>query len=234
MSERCRSRTYTSELWVESSTDRSIMSRRLAIIGLSLILLLAATGTSGASSSSSGSQDTTVLDWNRHAVEALINAPAAPVPGAGQSPPVSMLQLAMVQGAVYDAVNMIHRGYESVPRRSAQGTEMGIEASGGRHRSPPCPRRSRDRTGAPACSCGDHKTRRSLRRHFGRNRQRRGQDGGDRRWSGGSRSHARGANRGRPLRAVLLRRRRRCRGVASRPAGSMIHSPGSPTSSRFS
>ncbi|MDF2728924.1 MAG: phosphatase family protein [Acidimicrobiia bacterium] len=88
------------------------MSRRLVIIGLALILLLAATGTSGASSSSSGSQDTTVLDWNRHAVEALINAPAAPVPGAGQSPPVAMLQLAMVQGAVYDAVNMIHRGYE--------------------------------------------------------------------------------------------------------------------------
>ncbi|HEX2405371.1 MAG TPA: hypothetical protein VHM29_11775, partial [Acidimicrobiia bacterium] len=88
------------------------MFRRLLIIGLSLILLLAATGTSVASSSSSASQDTTVLDWNRHAVEALINMPTAPVPGAGQTPPVSLLHLAMVQGAVYDAVNMIHRGYE--------------------------------------------------------------------------------------------------------------------------
>lgn len=88
------------------------MSRRLVVIGLSLILLLAATGASGASSSSSGSRDTTVLDWNRHAVEALMNASTAPVPGAGQSPPVSMLQMAMVQGAVYDAVNMIHRGFE--------------------------------------------------------------------------------------------------------------------------
>jgi hypothetical protein len=95
-------------------TDREdhLMYRRLLVIGLSLILLLAATGTSGASSSSSASEDTTVLDWNRHAVEALINMPTAPVPGAGQTPPVSLLHLAMVQGAVYDAVNMIHRGYE--------------------------------------------------------------------------------------------------------------------------
>ena len=51
-----------------------------------------------------------VRDWNLHAVNALINAPTAPIPGAGQSPPVSALHLAMVQGAVYDAVNSIDGG----------------------------------------------------------------------------------------------------------------------------
>ena len=80
------------------------MARRLHVIGLSLVLLLAATGTAGATSKASKPQDTTVLDWNRYAVEAIVTAP--------QTPPVSLLHLAMVQGAVFDAVNMIHRGYE--------------------------------------------------------------------------------------------------------------------------
>jgi hypothetical protein len=113
------------------------MSRRLVIIGLSLTLLLAATGISGASSSSSGAQDTTVLDWNRHAVEALINMPTAAVPGAGQSPPVSLLHLAMVQGAVFDAVNMIHRGYESylddLPRAPRWASKPAAVATAAHH-----------------------------------------------------------------------------------------------------
>ena len=53
-----------------------------------------------------------VLDWNRYAVEALVNVPNGP-PNAGQSPPVSIIHLAMVQGAVYDAVNMIDAGHEA-------------------------------------------------------------------------------------------------------------------------
>ena len=49
-----------------------------------------------------------VIDWNQHAIDALV----APSPGAGQVPPVSVLHLAMVHGAVYDAVNAIDRGYQ--------------------------------------------------------------------------------------------------------------------------
>ena len=59
-----------------------------------------------------GPPDSAVLDWNLHAIDALINSPTALTPGAGQTPPVSILHLAMVQGAVYDAVNMIDGGYE--------------------------------------------------------------------------------------------------------------------------
>jgi hypothetical protein len=56
-----------------------------------------------------------VLDWNLYAVNALANplAPTPPTtPGAAQTPPVASLHLAMVQGAVYDAVNAIDGGYQ--------------------------------------------------------------------------------------------------------------------------
>lgn len=53
-----------------------------------------------------------VLDWNRHASDALINSPSAPVPGAGYTPPVAGVHMAIVQGAVYDAVNSIDGGHE--------------------------------------------------------------------------------------------------------------------------
>ena len=47
----------------------------------------------------------TVTDWNTHATNALIVT-------AGQGPTVSAVHLAMVQGAVYDAVNAIDGRYE--------------------------------------------------------------------------------------------------------------------------
>ena len=46
-----------------------------------------------------------VTQWNLNASNALINT-------AGQAPPVSVLHLAMVHGAVYDAVNAIDGGYQ--------------------------------------------------------------------------------------------------------------------------
>ena len=46
-----------------------------------------------------------VLEWNEHATDALIGI-------ARQTPPVSVLHLAMVHGAVYDAVNAIDGGYQ--------------------------------------------------------------------------------------------------------------------------
>jgi PAP2 superfamily len=57
-----------------------------------------------------------VTDWNGYASTAI-------VVNAGQPPPVSVLSFAMVQGAVYDAVNAIDRGHrpylvEPAARRS--------------------------------------------------------------------------------------------------------------------
>ena len=59
-----------------------------------------------------GPPEDAVLDWNLYAIQALINGPVATPPGVGQPPPVSVLHLAMVQGAVYDAVNAIDGGHE--------------------------------------------------------------------------------------------------------------------------
>ncbi len=67
-------------------------------------LSLAAAAFIALSGSASASADT-VTDWNTNAVNALVGT-------AGQSPTVSSVHLAMVHGAVYDAVNSIDERYE--------------------------------------------------------------------------------------------------------------------------
>ena len=52
----------------------------------------------------------TVTDWNETASTAIVGT-------AGQPPPVSVLSFAMVQGAVYDAVNAIDRGHRAYLHR---------------------------------------------------------------------------------------------------------------------
>src|SRR5262245_16650797 len=53
-----------------------------------------------------------VRTWDAHALAAIFNATNAPVPGAGQPPPVGTLHMAMTQIAVYDAVNSIAGGHQ--------------------------------------------------------------------------------------------------------------------------
>jgi hypothetical protein len=86
-------------------------ARRGALAVLVAVVALVATPIGGARAATPPQSSGTVQEWNLHAVNALINAPSAPIPGAGQTPPVSALHLAMVQGAVYDAVNAIDRGH---------------------------------------------------------------------------------------------------------------------------
>lgn len=53
-----------------------------------------------------------VLVWNENAVNVISQPATAVPPGLGQGPPLSSLHLAMVQGAVYDAVNAIDGGHK--------------------------------------------------------------------------------------------------------------------------
>jgi hypothetical protein len=53
-----------------------------------------------------------VLQWNAKAIAAIGNAPSATPPGLGQAPPGQLIQLAIVQAAVYDAVNAIDRSHK--------------------------------------------------------------------------------------------------------------------------
>ena len=82
-----------------------------------LVIVIAVSATvvvplEGATSAAPLPTSSAVRDWNAHALNALANAVDATVPGAAQAPPVSALHMAMVQGAVYDAVNSIDGGHE--------------------------------------------------------------------------------------------------------------------------
>ncbi len=69
------------------------------LVALAVIALAAPPGVARANA---------VTDWNAIASTAIVAPPAGP----GQPPPVAALSFAMVQGAVYDAVNAIDRGYQ--------------------------------------------------------------------------------------------------------------------------
>lgn len=80
------------------------------------VALLLATALVGASLVATGpvaaDEPGVVIDWNRYANEAIFNLPTAALPGAGHTPPVGGIHLAMVQIAVYDAINAIVGGHE--------------------------------------------------------------------------------------------------------------------------
>ena len=78
---------------------------------LAMVALGAAMLIPGASVSAAEPTDM-VLQWNLNAVNAIGNAPTATTPGLGQVPPIAAINLAMVQGAIYDAVNAIDRTHK--------------------------------------------------------------------------------------------------------------------------
>jgi len=53
-----------------------------------------------------------VLEWNINAIDAIGNGNAADPPGLAQVPPLAPIHLAMVHGAIYDAVNTIVRTHK--------------------------------------------------------------------------------------------------------------------------
>src|SRR5215207_3900479 len=94
--------------------EERTMSRRRAVVVLTVGVgaLLGALGVSGASAAPPGGTDASeVTRWNQVAATTL-----AAVPGPnGGAPPAFQINMGMVQGAVYDAVNAIgpkrHRPY---------------------------------------------------------------------------------------------------------------------------
>jgi hypothetical protein len=84
--------------------------RSIWLVGAA-VTLLAAFGVVGASAAPPGGDATAVIQWNQIAVSTLIGLPGP----AGGAPPSSQINMGMVQGAVYDAVNAItpkhHRPY---------------------------------------------------------------------------------------------------------------------------
>lgn len=91
-------------------------SRMLA--GLALLALVGAIGLVPAASVTAAEPTNMVLVWNANAVAVISQTATPPItdpptpPGLGQGPPLAALHVAMVQGAIYDAVNAIEGGYE--------------------------------------------------------------------------------------------------------------------------
>ncbi len=95
------------------SRHRSRVHRWLA--GITALALVAVAGLVPTASVAAAEQPNPVLDWNINAVNAIGNAPGATPPtppGLGQPPPIAVIHLAMVHGAIYDAVNAIDGGHE--------------------------------------------------------------------------------------------------------------------------
>jgi hypothetical protein len=73
--------------------------------------------------------------WNQRAVVTLTNGTAAGTPGAQFAPPVAFIHLAIVQGAVYDAVNAIKGGHAPYLKglKAATSASKGAAASTAAH-----------------------------------------------------------------------------------------------------
>ena len=108
---------------------------RLALVSVTAGLVLA--GTVPFATAAAAEPATMVLEWNQHALIAVYNQPTASPVGAGQTPPVGALHLAMVQTAVYDAVNAIDRGHEpylrNLPRAPRTASKAAAVATAAHH-----------------------------------------------------------------------------------------------------
>jgi hypothetical protein len=83
--------------------------KRSTRFAAALVAVLAGLGVVGSSAAPPATADATaVLQWNIIAISTLVGIPGPGLPGpAGGAPPASQINMGMVQGAVYDAVNAI-------------------------------------------------------------------------------------------------------------------------------
>jgi len=98
----------------------------LAVVASVVVLATALLG--GAQASPPVVSDS-VRTWDAHALAAIFNAPTAPVPGAGLTPPPGTLHMAMTQLAVYDAVNAIAGGHQAYIKQPKASPDASIDAA---------------------------------------------------------------------------------------------------------
>ena len=114
---------------------RSRARARLVLVSVTAALVVA--GTVPFSLAAAAESATMVLQWNERALVAIHNLPGGAPAGAGQTPPVGALHLAMVQAAVYDAVNAIDRGHEpylrGLPRAPRSASKAAAAATAAHH-----------------------------------------------------------------------------------------------------
>jgi len=114
----------------QPSRVRRWLSAPIAIVVIGATLLIPATSVSAADPTDM------VLEWNVNAINAIGNANAATPPGLAQVPPLAGLHLAMVHGAIYDAVNAIdgtHEPYLDPIHAPPGASEAAAAATAGHH-----------------------------------------------------------------------------------------------------
>ena len=95
---------------MRDSKQRSRARRWL--VALTTLVLIAMSGLIPATSVSAAPEPTNmVLVWNENAVNVIGQPGTNTPPGLGQGPPLAALHVAMVHGAIYDAVNAIDGGH---------------------------------------------------------------------------------------------------------------------------
>lgn len=95
------------------SPNTRVSGLRRAIVGIAAPLLVVASVIAPVGVVAADPEPTNmVLVWNENAVNVISGATTATPPGLGNAPPLSALHLAMVQGAVYDAVIAIAGGHQ--------------------------------------------------------------------------------------------------------------------------
>ena len=111
--------------------QRSKSNRRRTAMAICLIaasLLIPATSVAAAEPTDM------VLEWNTNAINTIGNAATASPPGLGQPPPLAPIHLAMVHGAIYDAVNAIvdtHEPYLGGLNASSSASQAAAAAAAG-------------------------------------------------------------------------------------------------------
>jgi hypothetical protein len=82
------------------------------LAGLTVLTLIGVAGLTPAAAVAATEPANMVLVWNENAVNVISQPATVTPPGLGQAPPLSALHVAMVHGAIYDAVNAIDGGHE--------------------------------------------------------------------------------------------------------------------------
>jgi hypothetical protein len=113
------------------SRQRSLRVRRRGTGIFSLALLAAALHPAPAYAD----ENDAVTVWNERAIVTLVNGTAALSPGVQFPPPAAFIHLAIVQGAVYDAVNAIKGGHDPYLKglKAATSASKGAAASTAAH-----------------------------------------------------------------------------------------------------
>ena len=106
------------------------------LAGLLVLALVGAIGLIPAASVAAAEPSNMVLVWNENAVNVISQPATATPPGLGQGPPLAAVHVAMVHGAIYDAVNAIDGGHEpylaglSAPSTASQAAAVAQAAYG--------------------------------------------------------------------------------------------------------